>query len=350
MIPNQLFVRAVQSQHEELKNVCRDILTLIDSYELNRTEHPMYNGNKDGLLHTVESIKNLVSYIYFYCGFIEPNLASNLIQPLTSFRNGGLSQIAYSDDDQYSQLVKTYINEGFRNEVLTLLNVVQGLLPYSLLFPYPSAELSNMQALSSELITKQNGINELINNYNKTVADGETKIQEFINEKIATIQFEARSISITSADAQFGNAVRDYSRSSKIWGGLAAAIVIAICIIIPCMKIADAKVIGNVVDYTPFLTTLITKVGLLAVLGSIATIAIKIFRTQLHLLEASKHRQRLTNSIQDFINAARPDDQTQILMTLVNAVATPTDSGLTQQSDSVMPITQIIEATKKSSS
>ena len=82
------------------------------------------------------------------------------------------------------------------------------------------------------------------------------------------------------------------------------------------------------------------------VLGSLATIvgvALKIFRSNLHLLYHTLHRRQLTNSIPTFVDAARTDEQRDIVFVkLVEAISSFGNFGLINSGDEIPNTSKIV--------
>jgi uncharacterized membrane protein (DUF485 family) len=155
----------------------------------------------------------------------------------------------------------------------------------------------------------------------------------------STARETASGVSLIAAQDHFAALIRNFETGAWISGlaALAAFIVFFIYAV-------------YLLYHPPELATYPTAVFAIAirvaVLGSLATVvgvALKVFKSNLHLLYHTLHRRQLTNAIPTFVDAARSDEQRDaIFARLVESVSSFGNSGLIDGPDDIPNTSKII--------
>jgi hypothetical protein len=161
---------------------------------------------------------------------------------------------------------------------------------------------------------------------NKTIEEARKLAKEIEDRARRT----AAHISVEEAQRQFREAQQDVDKQVKLWavlsvGSLAAFLLVAI--FLSRVTLPDQWQ-WHVVYYTAIRITILTAVG------ATATFCLRILRAQLHMSHHNRHRQRVANSMQAFVEAAvTPEQRDLILAELVTAVVDFGTSGLLSKED-----------------
>ena len=146
-------------------------------------------------------------------------------------------------------------------------------------------------------------------------------------------QIEARArrtaakISVDAAQKQFRDAQKPLGIQIVIWT-LASIISLAFFGFL-IMRFLEVKLpegwSWQVIYYTAI------RFAALAAVGSVAAYCMRILKAQLHMYQLNQHRQRVTNSVEAFVESAvTPEQRDLILGRLVDAVVSFGNSGLLQ--------------------
>lgn len=160
----------------------------------------------------------------------------------------------------------------------------------------------------------------------KTIAEAK-KLAEEIEQRARRT---AAHISVAEAQKQFQEAQKDVDKQVRLWAVLSALSLTAflgVAAYLATVKLPDEWQ-WHVVYYTAIRITILTAVG------AAATFCLRIFRAQMHMSHHNRHRQRVANSMQAFVEAAiTPEQRDLILAELVSAVVDFGTSGLLSKED-----------------
>ena len=136
----------------------------------------------------------------------------------------------------------------------------------------------------------------------------------------------ASRISVEEAQIQFGEAVDNDAKRVKTWWIVAsAALLIFICT--PLMFMLW-ELPENATWPVALYHTLL-RVLVLSALAGVATFALRMLRVHLHLAERNRHRVRVANSVESFVQSAlEPAQRDLILARLVDSIIGFGNSGL----------------------
>jgi len=239
-------------------------------------------------------------------------------------------------DAQAKRVNTEYVSQraNVTNQVTAALQQVQ---PYWTHFV--SAAIEARGFLEDEGIRKE---------YQKTVTDMKAQAEEALkhvreeSEKVLAqatklakdIEERARRtaahISVEEAQKQFKEAQTDLDKQVKLWwllSGISLAAFLLVAFALSRIVLPD-KWQWHVVYYTAIRVTILTAVG------AIATFCLRILRAQMHMSQHNRHRQRVANSMQAFVEAAiTPEQRDMILAQLVTSVVDFGTSGLLSKED-----------------
>jgi hypothetical protein len=140
----------------------------------------------------------------------------------------------------------------------------------------------------------------------------------------------AAHISVEEAQKQFKEAQVDLDKQVTLWTVLSLLSVAAFLLVAFYLSriTLPSQWQWQVVYYTAIRITILTAVG------AAATFCLRILRAQMHMSHHNRHRQRVANSMQAFVEAAiTPEQRDLILAALVNAVVDFGTSGLLSKED-----------------
>ncbi len=160
----------------------------------------------------------------------------------------------------------------------------------------------------------------------KTIAEAR-KLAEEIEQRARRT---AAHISVKDAQTQFQEAQKDVDKQVRIWTVLSVLSLAAFLLVAYYLSrvVLPDKWEWQVVYYTAIRITILTAVG------AAATFCLRILRAQMHMSHHNRHRQRVANSMQAFVEAAiTPEQRDLILAALVNAIVDFGTSGLLSKED-----------------
>jgi len=139
----------------------------------------------------------------------------------------------------------------------------------------------------------------------------------------------ATRVSVEEAQKQFGDATKELDAQVRRWGWRTTwSIVLLILTPIAFMK-WDLPKDGT---WTQGVYHMLLRLLVLGAVAGISSFSIRVYRAQLHMIEKNRHRVRVANSTESFLNSAlEPQQRDLILAKLVEAIVDFGDSGLIKQ-------------------
>lgn len=143
----------------------------------------------------------------------------------------------------------------------------------------------------------------------------------------------AAKISIKDAQTQFSQATEEMEGRVRFWGGF-TIVSLAVLIALPLfyMVWGPPAPPSNVLpgDQWPYvLYHTVLRIFVLSAAGAAATFCVRMFRAHVHMVEKNRHRVRVANSVESFVNSAiEPGQRDLILARLTDAIVDFGDSGL----------------------
>lgn len=137
----------------------------------------------------------------------------------------------------------------------------------------------------------------------------------------------AENISVKEAQLQFADATKELTGRLRWWGGLMVLLLGAMI----CLPIAFMYYPPHTTDLPGLVYHSVLRLLLLTALGACTAFALRIFRAYLHMREKNKHRVRVANSVQSFLNATNEPQQRDLMLAkLAEGIVDFGDSGIIQ--------------------
>lgn len=156
----------------------------------------------------------------------------------------------------------------------------------------------------------------------KAVADAKTLADEIESRA----RKSATRMSVDEAQRQFSEATKELQKEANKWAVLAALsvlVLLALPIGFMFWPLPDAS------DWPVALYHTLLRVFMLSAGGAAVTVCVRLFRAHLHMVEKNRHRVRVANSIESFVNSAlEPQQRDLLLAKLAEAVIDFGDSGI----------------------
>ena len=150
--------------------------------------------------------------------------------------------------------------------------------------------------------------------------------KELADEIESRARKSATGMSVDEAQRQFSDATRELQKKATTWGWVTAGSVVVL------LALPFAFMLWPLTDgenWTVALYHAFLRVFVLSAAGAAATICVRLFRAHLHMVEKNRHRVRVANSIESFVNSAlEPQQRDLLLAKLAEAVIDFGDSGL----------------------
>ena len=157
----------------------------------------------------------------------------------------------------------------------------------------------------------------------KAVADA----KKLADEIESRARKSATRMSVDEAQRQFSSATKELQKKADVWAGLAASSVLVL-LVLPIgfmfwWPLPDAD------NWSVALYHTLLRVFMLSASGAAVTVCVRLFRAHLHMVEKNRHRVRVANSIESFVNSAlEPQQRDLLLAKLAEAVIDFGDSGI----------------------
>lgn len=160
---------------------------------------------------------------------------------------------------------------------------------------------------------------------NKTIEEARTLAKQIEDRARLT----AAKISVEEAQKQFREAQAALDRRVKVWAVLGSVGVSGfLCVAIWFATMNPSGQGWQLIYYGAI------KISVLTVIATTTAFCLKILRAHLHMSEKNRHRQRVANSMEAFVqSAATPEQRDLILSQLVESIVQFGHSGLVQRED-----------------
>ena len=137
----------------------------------------------------------------------------------------------------------------------------------------------------------------------------------------------AAGISVEEAQKQFREAQEALDVQKNRWGKGSAVVVFVF--LAACAVFYWKGIPGENVSYKDLIYISVIRVTILMAIGTVAAFCLRIYRAHLHMSEKNKHRQRVANSMEAFVNSTTSDEQRDFIFgQLVESVVQFGNSGL----------------------
>lgn len=156
----------------------------------------------------------------------------------------------------------------------------------------------------------------------KAVADA----KKLADEIEARARKSATRMSVDEAQRQFSEATRELQKKANVWAGLAVLSVVVL-LVLPFVFMSWPLPDGD--NWPIALYHTLLRIFVLSAAGAAVTVCFRLFRAHLHMVEKNRHRVRVANSIESFVNSAlEPQQRDLLLAKLAEAVIDFGDSGI----------------------
>ena len=156
----------------------------------------------------------------------------------------------------------------------------------------------------------------------KAVADAKTLADEIESRA----RKSATRMSVDEAQRQFSEATSELQKKANTWAGLAVSSVVVL-LVLPLVFMAWPLPDGD--NWPVALYHTLLRIFVLSAAGAAVTVCVRLFRAHLHMAEKNRHRVRVANSIESFVNSAlEPQQRDLLLAKFAEAVIDFGDSGI----------------------
>lgn len=205
--------------------------------------------------------------------------------------------------------------------------------------PFVSAVIEELGIMGTDSFTLQ-----LKNAHQSLTSASEAAIKEIKNQsaiiieeaKQLSVDIEGKArktatkISVKAAQDQFSNAQTEIKKDVIIWA-IASGISLVV-FVGTALYFLNNSIPKNWDWHVIYFTTI--RITILTAIGTAAAFCLKILKANLHMRAHNKHRQRVANSIEAFVEAAVTPDQRDLILThLIDAVVNFGNSGLLREED-----------------
>ena len=150
-------------------------------------------------------------------------------------------------------------------------------------------------------------------------------------EIVSRARRTARHISVNEAQRQFEEAAEKGAASAKRWSWIVAVAFGALIVTILFLLFLADPPQGKAAFSAESLYFTLMRLFLLSTLASFSAFTFKMLRVHLHMAEKNRHRVRVANSVEGFVQSAgEPSQRDLILAKMTDAIVSFGDSGLVQ--------------------
>ena len=150
--------------------------------------------------------------------------------------------------------------------------------------------------------------------------------EKLAQEIEARARRSATGISVEAAQRQFSEATDELQKKVVIWGW-GAVLSVVVLILLPLGFMVWPLPDGD--NWTVALYHTLLRIFILSAGGALVAICVRLFRAHLHMVEKNRHRVRVANSIESFVNSAlEPQQRDLLLAKLAEAVIDFGDPGI----------------------
>ena len=310
----------------QLQNLAEEIFS-IDTNNLLRTSLGALSLEKD-FSSTLEQIGKKIDLLRQYGREIHDEQIRNILSILESIRNAIKQQADCSDADyaarrqQFLDNVKANLEDlkRFWAPVVTAAIEARGFLDDE------GVRREHERTIESIKKESETALQQVKEESNKTIEEARTLAKQ-IEERA---RLTAARISVEEAQKQFREAQAALDKRVKVWAGLGGVCVAGFFFVALSFVTLD---LPDEWQWQVFYHSAI-KVSILTAIATTAAFCLRILRAHLHMSEKNRHRQRVANSMEAFVQSAvMPEQRDLILSQLIESIVQFGHSGLVQRED-----------------
>ena len=311
------------------EQVLQQLTTAVDKFNKVELDKLLRKGLGDESLDTrftpqLEEIQRLKEFTVRYAPSVHSNFVSQAHNTINTLADAMTAQANRPSADYIAQ------REAFLNTVKTQIEDSKIWLPY-----FTAAAVQERGFLEDEGIRTeyQRAVQNLKSETAATLATVKEEAEKAVQgAKTLAEEIEARArrtatgISVQDAQRQFQEASVDLGKKVKLWGRITAAS-IALLIVVPL-----ALMLWPLPGPEPWPLAMyhtLLRLFVLSVVSAFTAFCLRILRAHLHMAEKNRHRVRVANSVESFVNSAlEPQQRDLLLAKLAEAIVDFGDSGI----------------------
>ena len=319
---------------EEMKTQLSNLIPTImefDEEKLLRKEYGSLSIEKD-FEPLIKELQNKFSYLIQYSRIIHNDHLQPIISELEAIQGEMEQQANHSSQEDYVanrtaflDNMKSHLERIRRHWPLVVATIMdaRGLLEDE------GARQTYQDAIESIKTESEDALERVKEQADKIIEDARAAGAEIEHRARLT----ATGTSVEDAQKQFNEAQVALERRVWFWGLMGAIFVLVFFAV--ALYFAKADLPDQWRWQLIYHSSI--RVSILTAIGTIAAFCLKILRAQLHMSEKNRHRQRVANSMEAFIqSAATPEQRDLILGQLVESIVQFGNSGLVQREDDQM--------------
>ena len=308
-------------------NQLDEALKKLDSVDLDRLKRTSLGEEslaKD-LASRETKIQKLADLAKLYAPLVHDSTVARISSTIETIANSMIDQATLESSeyltqrDGFLQTIDTHIEEAnnWKPILAGAAMLDRGFLDDEGLKRKSERALANLQKMTGEtLATIQAAAEKSIQGAKELAEEIETKARR-----------TATKISVVEAQDQFREASTHDAKQVKLWGWLAGAS-ISLLIATPLLFMMHWP-LPETGEWPVALYHTLLRVLVLSAIAGIATFAFRMLRAHLHLAEKNRHRVRVANSVESFVQSAlEPAQRDLILARLTDSIVSFGDSGL----------------------
>lgn len=315
---------ATETRTQQLRAIL-DNLSSVNDEKLKRTELGVRSLAQD-LEPREAKIRQLKDLALSYSHLVHDSVVDSIIQSFSNIFNlmGGQADLDdsnyISQREQFLANIDAYLEEAnlWKGSVASAAMFERGFLDDEDFRRETRQSLEDIKQESSATI--------------QTIkAEADKSIQE-AKKSAREIEEGARrtatGVSVKAAQDQFSNASIDDNRQVKIWSIL---VVISVSALIGTTLLLTRWKLPESSEWPVALYHTLLRMIILSSIAGITAFAFRMLRARLHIAERNKHRVRVANSVEGFVQSAlEPSQRDLILAKLTDAIVNFGESGLVQ--------------------
>ncbi len=257
----------------------------------------------------LDKIKELAAFVTQDAAIVHNNHVRQAI--------GTLNEIAGQMEAQANRPSAEYINHRtyFLEAIRGQLENAREWLPL-----FAGAAVLERGFLEDEGIRRE--YERVVEDLKKETAATLSRVKEQADEAVAEAQklaeeIEARArksatkMSVEAAQKQFSEATEELQKKVKTWGWR-AAVSVGVLLLLPIGFMYWPLPDGD--NWLVALYHTLLRIFMLSAAGAAVTVCVRLFRAHLHMVEKNRHRVRVANSIESFVNSALEPQQRDLLL------------------------------------